>query len=187
MRHVEPGFRQLPIWFWPGFVLVIVLLPFNEYAAGLVGAFVGGFGFGRDYGWRRREREERAHEERMEAGPADTCDLCGGEPMYADQTEGGWDTRCAGCAPPEMVAAGEHGRIQVEERMRDAMRDALRPAIVLLGGDRSDTCHNGVPDCYYKVGWPIELQCEDCRGEEPRDSRCICGPVDRIFKEDTDA
>ncbi len=172
MRQVEPGFRQLPIWFWPGFALVIPLLFINEYAAGLVGALIGGFGSGRDYGWRRREREEIDHEARKH--PSDECGLCGAQVAYGSQEEDGtWTVRCAGCAPAEMVAAGGASRIEVESRVCRAMTAAMKA-----------TCWNGLPTCYCKVGWPIELQCEDCRGEEPRTSRCICGPVDRIFKED---
>lgn len=42
-------------------------------------------------------------------------------------------------------------------------------------------CSKGSPACYCAVGWPLEEQCEKCRGEECgpaglRDSFCVCVP-----------
>ena len=38
------------------------------------------------------------------------------------------------------------------------------------------SCQKGIPDCYCKVGWPVELQCPDCKESQPRSSYCICPP-----------
>lgn len=39
-------------------------------------------------------------------------------------------------------------------------------------------CQKGVPDCFCKVGWPIELRCPDCRDIRNGDttSYCVCPP-----------
>ena len=46
-------------------------------------------------------------------------------------------------------------------------------------------CHKGVIGCFCKVGWPIEYQCPDCRGDnDNRNSYCVCPPKEPWFTAD---
>ena len=42
------------------------------------------------------------------------------------------------------------------------------------------TCWKGLDSCKCRVGWPPEEQCADCREEQKRSSRCVCGSNDDI-------
>lgn len=43
-------------------------------------------------------------------------------------------------------------------------------------------CHKHVPGCKCAVGFKPDEQCADCRESEPRDSYCVCGPVEKVFE-----
>jgi hypothetical protein len=162
----------MPVWFWPAFAAVIPIWLLNETMGGILGAFLGGYGFGRDWGWQQREVVEQEAEEEAEARrtPPTACDMCGARPVYAKRLPEApfWSIRCAGCASPEMVAEAEQ---------QEMNRPSLPPLVALIagaGGRPSEDCHNGMPGCFCKSGWPVELQCEDCRVSDRRPERCVC-------------
>lgn len=47
---------------------------------------------------------------------------------------------------------------------------------------KGEYCQKGIPNCFCKVGWPIERTCPKCRDlrSSPFDGYCVCPPNDDI-------